>query len=92
MHSAPHQIDYLNIDVEGAEWLILEKFDFNKYDILLITVHIDCPGKIHDLYPRYREKRVRVKRVISPHGYHRTLLLGDNDFYVKKNKDFEILI
>ena len=92
IHDAPHEIDYLNIDVEGAEWLMLENFDFNKYNILLMTIHIDCPGKTYDLYPLYRDKRVRVKKVISRHGYHRTLLLGNNDFYVKKNNGFEILI
>jgi FkbM family methyltransferase len=37
-HNAPMEIDYLSIDTEGSEFLILKNFDFQKHNIKLITV------------------------------------------------------
>lgn len=36
-HNAPQQIDYLSIDTEGSEFEILSHFDFDRYDISVIT-------------------------------------------------------
>jgi FkbM family methyltransferase len=36
-YKAPRNIDYLSIDTEGSELDILEKFDFDKYKIKIIT-------------------------------------------------------
>ena len=36
--NAPHDIDYLSLDVEGAEALVLENFDFKRYRFRTITV------------------------------------------------------
>ena len=33
----PNQIDYLSIDIEGLEFEVLETFDFEKYNIKVIT-------------------------------------------------------
>lgn len=37
-YNAPSDIDYLSIDTEGSEFLILENFNFKKYKIKIITV------------------------------------------------------
>lgn len=37
-YEAPDRIDYLNIDTEGSEYDILSSFDFDAYNISLITV------------------------------------------------------
>lgn len=37
-NNAPCQIDYLSIDVEGAEDRILSNFDFDRYRFLAITI------------------------------------------------------
>lgn len=52
-HRCPRDIDYLSIDTEGSEFVILSKFDFSKYAIKILTVeHNFCePDRqnIHDL-------------------------------------------
>ena len=37
LYNAPCKIDYISIDVEGAEFEILNKFNFNKYKVSVIT-------------------------------------------------------
>lgn len=37
-NGAPNCIDYLSVDTEGSEFEILEAFDFQKYDVKIITV------------------------------------------------------
>lgn len=34
----PHEIDYLSLDVEGAEYLIMKDFPFERYHIKIMTV------------------------------------------------------
>eukprot|EP00977_Amphora_coffeiformis_P001331 scaffold278_cov195-Amphora_coffeaeformis.AAC.16 len=35
---APKVIDYLSLDVEGAEWFIMGNFDFDKYQFQVLTI------------------------------------------------------
>jgi len=51
-YNAPKKIDYLSIDTEGSEYDILKDFDFNKYDISIITCEhnfTDSRKKIYEL-------------------------------------------
>lgn len=38
MFHAPSVIDYLSLDVEGAEYLIMQHFPFEKYTIRVLTI------------------------------------------------------
>jgi len=64
-------IDYLNIDVEGAELSILKSIDFNTFDISIIG----CENNYKDF---------RIPKFLSKHGYILHSIVGD-EFYVKPN-------
>ena len=36
--NVPSTIDYLSLDVEGAEYLIMKDFPFNKYKVKVLTI------------------------------------------------------
>jgi FkbM family methyltransferase len=72
--NAPHSIDYLSIDTEGSEYEILSNFDFDRWDISIITVE-------HNFFP-IREK---LYKLLTSKGYVRKFpqLSRWDDWYVK---------
>ena len=73
-YDAPEKIDYLSIDTEGSEYEILRHFDYDAYDIGIITCehnYMPVRDKIHDL--------------LSSKGYRRVLvnLSQWDDWYVR---------
>ena len=65
---APRRIDYLSIDTEGSELDILAHFDFEAYEIRLITVehnHTALRQPIHDFLVAkgYRRKFEKLSNV-----------------------------
>jgi hypothetical protein len=53
-HHVPHVIDYLSLDVEGAEWIIMKDFPFDQYSIRFMTVE---------------RPKADLKSLLSEHGY-----------------------
>jgi FkbM family methyltransferase len=47
--NAPRRIDYLSIDTEGSELAILEAFDFDRWDLRLISVEHNHTAKRQEL-------------------------------------------
>ena len=74
-YNAPKQIDYLSIDTEGSEFEILKSFDFDEYDIKVITCE-------HN-YTLMREK---IYALLSKNGYERKFSEYSmyDDWYVKR--------
>ena len=72
-HNAPPMIDYLSIDTEGTEYLILSNHDFSKYKFRLITVE-------HN----YTSMRDEIFRLLSEEGYRRVHqdLSKHDDWYI----------
>lgn len=65
-YDAPKEIDYLSIDTEGTEFVIIKKFDFKKYKIAVITIEDN-------------ENRDEIFSLLSSYGYrrvHEDLSLG----------------
>lgn len=69
-------VDYLNIDVEGAELSILKSIDFDTFDISIIG----CENNYKDF---------RIPEFLNNNGYMLHSIVGD-EFYIKKNKSESI--
>ena len=71
---APRRIDYLSIDTEGSELDILQHFDFDAYDVRLITVE-------HN----HTDRRQPICDLLTAQGYQRKFetLSNVDDWYVK---------
>ena len=73
-YKAPKEIDYLSVDTEGSEFEILQNFDFNKYNIKIIT----CEHNFTSL-------RSKIFNLLTQKGYkrfHKDLSKHD-DWYIK---------
>ena len=74
-HRAPRAIDYLSIDTEGSEFEILSNFDFQQYEIKIITCE-------HNFAP----DRDRIHSLMRSHGYKRKFVNHSRfDWYVLAN-------
>jgi FkbM family methyltransferase len=61
-YKSPKYIDYLSLDVEGFEYNIIKDFDFDAYDIKLITVE-------HNLYLGDPTNKNLIKSLLLNKGY-----------------------
>lgn len=75
-HNAPTEIDYLSIDTEGSEFEILQNFDFNRYNIKIITIE-------HN----FTKMREMIFELLISHGYKRvyTEISEVDDWYIKSD-------
>lgn len=76
-HNAPRHIDYLSIDTEGSEFEILNNFEFNNWNISIITVE-------HNFFNKSRQK---IYNLLTSNGYTRKFrsLSRWDDWYVKQS-------
>jgi FkbM family methyltransferase len=73
-NNAPKYIDYLSIDTEGSEYEILSAFNFDEFNIKVITVE-------HN----FTQQRELIFALLTKHGYKRKYdYVSDfDDWYVK---------
>jgi FkbM family methyltransferase len=74
-NNAPNEIDYISIDTEGSETEIIGNFDFNKWNISILTIE-------HNLVPG----RIEVfDSILGPFGYERVYadISGGDAWYCK---------
>eukprot|EP00164_Ancoracysta_twista_P002970 GFYU01003957.1.p1 GENE.GFYU01003957.1~~GFYU01003957.1.p1 ORF type:complete len:335 (-),score=52.34 GFYU01003957.1:118-1122(-) len=70
-HGAPHVIDFLSIDTEGSELVILSQFPFDQYRFHTIAVE-------HN----YAEpKRTQMLALLKRHGYERVVCAQWDDWF-----------
>jgi len=72
-YEAPYEIDYLSLDTEGSEYNILSAFDFNEYDIKIITVEHNYTDNRNKIFDLLKDKYTRVLTEVS----------GKDDWYIK---------
>ncbi len=75
-HNAPRQIDYLSVDTEGSEYLILSHFDFDAFDIKVITVE----------HNYVESDRAQIHLLLTSKGYVRAFETFSqwDDWYVRR--------
>lgn len=79
-HKVPSNLDYLSIDTEGSEYVILEKFNFNKYRPKIITVE-------HNFI---KSNMIYLKTLLSKNGYRSEYEeLSGNDYWFYDTKFFK---
>lgn len=68
-YDAPHTIDYLSIDTEGSEYEILSTFDFERFQVRILTVE-------HN----FTETREPIRQLLQSHGFVREFeIFSKND-------------
>jgi FkbM family methyltransferase len=78
-HGAPAVIEYMSLDIEGAEWIALKDFPFDEYRILCMT--IERGGKLYDkLRAKLRREGYRLVRCVIP-----------DDFYVHESVNYQMI-
>lgn len=74
-HKAPRVMDYLSLDTEGSEYVILSAFPHHEYRFNCITVE-------HNFQERERE---RIRRLLESSGYIRVEQRQWDDFYLDRS-------
>lgn len=76
---APTVIEYMSLDVEGAEYDVLTGLDLARYDIRLMTIEHDCS----------EERKAKVRQHLANFGYE-ALTLSYDDFFWKVDGDYPV--
>jgi hypothetical protein len=69
---APHEIQYMSLDIEGAELFALQGFPFDRYAVGAMTIE----------HNREEPKRSDIKAFLESRGYRRAFTSIVDDFYV----------
>jgi hypothetical protein len=76
-HNAPNYIDFLSLDVDGAEYEILKSFSFDRYNIELICVE-------HNSLYDGTDKKNLIKSLLIENNYDLIKETIHDDFYMLK--------
>ena len=71
-------IDYLSLDIEGAEFAVLKTIDFEKVDIKVISLENFMIGKI------FEGEGTTIRYFLSGKGYKKVATVGQDDIYAHK--------
>ena len=70
-------VDYLSLDIEGAEWPVLQTLDFQKLDIKTISIEMNHVGKFFD------GDVTQVHDFLTRNGYVHHATLQIDEIWVK---------
>lgn len=73
--SAPSLIDFLSLDVEGAEWMVLKAFPFNKYKFRCMTIE---------------RPNIKLDLLLEKNGYRQVAHLKYDVIYVHRDFQNEV--
>lgn len=70
--NAPSFINYMSVDIEGAEYEALRVFPFDTYRIGALSVE----------HNEVQDRRAAIRRLLESHGYRLERAILDQDWYV----------
>ena len=71
------QIDYFSLDIEGAEYAVLKTLEWQRLDILSLSVEVQHAGEIFD------GTREDIHNLTQTNGLEFVRKVGHDDVYVK---------
>ncbi|HEX2512897.1 MAG TPA: FkbM family methyltransferase [Xanthobacteraceae bacterium] len=74
--NAPSYIHYLNVDIEGAEYMALSEFPFDEYKFGAITIE----------HNNMEDQRAKIRELLVKNGYRLEFAILDQDWYVRADK------
>ena len=76
--TAPTTIDYLSLDVEGAEWMVLRDFPFDRYCFRCMTIE------------RGAAEYLQLRKLILSLGYRLVRVGSADDFFIHVDQPYTI--
>jgi hypothetical protein len=73
--NAPRKIEYMNMDIEGAEYEALRVFPFDKWSFKMMSIE-------HNFE---EPKRTQIRQLLESRGYHLEHSVHVDDWYVNTN-------
>ena len=80
-YNAPNKIDYISIDTEGAEFEIINNFDFNKYDVEIFTIEHNYASFREDVIKLLNDKKYFRLPNVTQGGF----VAPYEDWFIKNN-------
>ena len=80
-YNAPNKIDYISIDTEGAEFEIINNFDFNKYDVEIFTIEHNHASFRKDVIKLLNDKKYFRLPNVTQGGF----VVPYEDWFIKNN-------
>ena len=74
--NAPSYIHYLNVDIEGAEYMALVEFPFDEYTFGAITIE----------HNGLEDRRAKIRDLLVQNGYRLEWAIRDQDWYVRADE------
>ena len=71
------QVDYFSLDIEGAEYKVLETVPWSKVDISLVGVEVQHAGKVFDGH------ETDISQLLIGHGYEFRQKAGHDSFFAR---------
>ena len=83
-------IDYFSLDIEGAEFMVLQTLPWNKINLSLLSVEVNHAG---DIFPG---NRTEIINLLKDQGFEHAATAKIDDFFLhtktkpKRNKKYEL--
>jgi hypothetical protein len=80
--NAPRHIDFMSIDIEGAEFEALRGLSFDKYEVDAFAIE----------HNNEKEKREHIRQLLESKGYIRVRSWLTDDWYVRRDPGYEFTL